>query len=463
MKILLIKPRVYSDTVIPPVGLGYLASNIDREHDVKIIDCLKDKINLKELNAAVKGYDPDIVGIQVYNIDKHVAREYLEKIKDLNTDIVSVIGGPYPSCEPSRVFDYFGNVLDYAFCGEAEKGFTSLIKKLSNDETCDSFEEINGLIWRKDGIIEVNANEYSDNLDELGFPSWDLLKPEDYPPSPIGAFMKQYPVAPVLVSRGCPYECSFCAGSRITGTTVRYRSVSSMMEEFKLLYEKHGIREIHILDDNFTYSRDYVRRFCESLLEQKIDLKIACPNGIRIDTLDGDLLQLMKKAGFYVVHIGIESGSQKILNYMGKVLEIGFIEKRIKEIRSAGLDICGYFIMGYPGETADDIKDTIKLALKLPLTRAMFMNFLPIPGTQIYDQLKQSGSLKDDEYDRNTFYNANCTVGPLTKRQLKLLQIKAFLLFYLRPGILLGNIFRMYNVRHMMYIAGRVLRIVTNA
>ncbi|MFC2061699.1 B12-binding domain-containing radical SAM protein [Elusimicrobiota bacterium] len=462
MKILLIKPGVTSDSIIPPVGLGYIAGAVSGSHQVKILDCLKDKIGLKKLDRIIKDYDPGLVGVQVFNIDKKMTTKYLKAVKEINKDIITIVGGPYPSCEPEEVFNYFSQDLDYAFAGEAEKGFKKLLGKIENKESNDSFHDVEGLIWKDDDKTVANNPVCIEDLDEIGIPSWEHLKPETYPPVPAGGFLKNYPVAPINISRGCPFRCSFCAGWRITGDRVRYRSVDNVIEEIEVLYHKHGIREIHIIDDNFTYSREYVMNFCKALIEKEFNISSACPNGIRLDTLDSELLELMKEAGFYIFNVGIESGTPETLTYMKKNLTVEIMKEKIDLIKKAGLKICGYFILGYPGETTADLKRTLKFAMELPLTRAMFMNFLPIPGTLIFESLKNSAEIVEKDLDNKTFYNVSYKNPEISPLRLKYFQIKAFLLFYLRPKILFENISDIYNFRHLLSLVKRVFRMLVN-
>ncbi|MFC2091410.1 B12-binding domain-containing radical SAM protein [Elusimicrobiota bacterium] len=459
MKILLVKPNVSSDTVIPPLGLGYIAKRVTEKNKVKILDCLKDNISQARFERYISDYRPDILGIQVYNTDKGLSRQYLKIVKHIDKRTITVIGGPYPSCEPEGVFDFFGSCLDFAFCGEAEKGFCQLVSAVSDKQSLMS-DDIAGLIYRKKSKVKINKSYSPDTCASIGYPDWDLLKPEIYPPSPVGAFLRSYPSAPIVISRGCPYKCSFCAGWRITGDKVRYRTIDNVIAEIKLLSGKHGIREFHILDDNFTFNRDYVTDFCRSVINAGINAKFACPNGIRIDTIDEEVLKLMKKAGFYSIHIGIESGSQKILNYMGKIQTLNMIRDRIKKIKKIGMEVCAYFIIGYPGETSKDIKNTLKLAMSLPIDRSMFMNFLPIPGTAIHNELEKKHDCNMRTSDKRSFYKVNYTSDMIPSWRVKYFQIKSMLVFYMRPKILVRNLAAVYSIRHLFYIIRRVIRIV---
>ena len=166
----------------------------------------------------------------------------------------------------------------------------------------------------------VNPPIFVETLDEFGMPSWDLLRPDTYPLAPHGGFFKNYPIAPIIITRGCPFSCTYCAGHLISGKKIRHRSIDKVIEEIKVLYYQYGIREIHIEDDNFTFYHDLVYEFCRKLKENHLNISWTCPNGIRLDSLTKELLMAMKGAGLYGISVGVESGSDKILKDMRKSL-----------------------------------------------------------------------------------------------------------------------------------------------
>ncbi len=164
--------------------------------------------------------------------------------------------------------------------------------------------------------------------------------------APHGAFFKQYPVAPIITSRGCPFHCTFCGGHIISGRKIRQRSIKNVMSEIELLYRDYGVREIHIEDDNFTFRKDYVLEFCNHMRSKFPNLTWTCPNGVRIDTLDEEMVEAMRSSGCYALSIGIESGSDKILKLMKKSLNIQKIAEKIEMLKKFDIDINAFFIPG---------------------------------------------------------------------------------------------------------------------
>lgn len=454
MKILLVRPVTSKEkalNVIPPIGLGYLATAARKAgfSDVLILDCVREKFDFKAFAREIRRVSPDVIGFQVFSHDLYSLHESLKIVKIIKPDAVTIAGGPHPSGLPKEILKNFLN-LDFAFKGEAEIGFPLLLEKLSKNKKFVSspssslFKKIPGLIWRRGQTeVEVNPQIFPNNLDELGLPAWDLLKPQEYPDAPHGIFFKNLPIAPIMATRGCPFECTYCAGKTVTGRKIRTRSVDNVISEIELLYRKYGIREIHILDDNFTINKDYTKEFCKKLLLKDFKISWCCTNGVRLDTLDLETLTLMKKSGCYYISAGIESGSDRILNLMKKGLSVKIIKKQIQLIKKSGLDINGFFILGYPGETEEDIEKTIYFAKTLGLKRAAFPNFLPLPGTVIYKDLIGSGELKEEEVDWGKIFHADVPYSPssISKKRLKYLQRRAYIEFYLRLGVLL-DVFR---------------------
>ena len=450
MKVLLVKPYNLSDHIQPSLGLGYLATSIRQGYDVEILDCVKDRIKPADFHKILEKNKPDIVGIQCYTYDLYNVKEMLRQCKARN--IKTLLGGPHPSAVPVETMEFFGADLDYAFQGEAEVGFKKLLDNLSNPSGA-GLGEIPGLVFRNKGTIYANEKHFPKDLDGLGLPSWDLIRPETYPEAQHGAFFKKFPIAPIITTRGCPYLCTFCAGSLISGRALRKRSPDNILREIKGLYDDRGIREFHIIDDNFTLDRIFAIAFLKGLKSLNLDMSWAVPNGVRMDTLDDEMLTLMKDTGLYLISLGIESGSDRILRSMKKNITTKKIREAVGLIRKHRIDIAGFFILGFPGETKGDIKATIKFSRELNLIRANFFTYLPFPGTESFNKLKLEGKIDDINLRRFYFMNAAFTPEGISKEKLKQFQRRAFLGFFLRPGILIKNLAGIRSFRHFKFIS----------
>lgn len=454
MKTLLVKPYNLTDHIQPSLGLGYLAGAIRSRGDVRILDCIKENIKIGQFKNALKSYNPDFVGFQCYTFDMDFIREALCECRSYRRGIITAIGGPHPSALPRESFEYFNDSLDFIFVGEAERALPLLLDKLSGSSSA-GISGIPGLAFRDDGTIKINQREFVDDLDTLGMPAWDLIRPEEYPESQHGAFFKKFPIAPIMLTRGCPFACTFCAGHIVSGRRIRKHSPDFIINQIKYLYDRHKIREFHIIDDNFIFDKVYAKEFLRKLIDLDLDISWATPNGVRIDSLDEELLKLMKESGLYLISLGIESGSDRVLSLMKKNITINKIRGGIKLIHRFGIDIAGFFIIGFPGETVEDIKKTIRFSLDLGLIRANYFTYLPFPGTESYSGLVSSGEINKVNWDRFYFMSAPYSHKGISNKQLKSLQRSAFLKFYIRPRIILKNLSGIKSFRHFGFLLKR--------
>ncbi|MBL7147645.1 MAG: B12-binding domain-containing radical SAM protein [Nanoarchaeota archaeon] len=454
-KVLLVKPPQKTIEVQPPLGLGYLASTIKDFAEVQILDCIKEKYSIKDFEKSIQKNKFDIVGFQCYTVDLNIVKKLIKVVKTINPKIITFVGGPQPSLDPINSLNYLQ--ADYGFCGEAEIGFPLLIKSLIKKT---KLKKIPGLIYKDKNKIIVNQNKLVENLDDYQI-GWEFFNLNSYPLAPHGAFCKQYPTAPLIITRGCPFQCTYCGAHLISGRKIRSHSVDFVIKQIEFLNKKHGIKEIHIEDDNFTMKKDFVKEFCNKLIQKNLEITFTFPNGIRLDTLDSILIKLMKKAGLYSVSVGIESGSDRILKLMNKNLTTSTIKEKINLLTKENIEVIGFFIVGYPGETISDINKTINFACSLPLKRATFSAFKPFPGTLIYNELIKKGELKELKYENFSLDKIAWSPKGISNKQLKNLRRNAFLKFYLRPKILFKMLSEIKNFQNFKFIIIRVFRWLT--
>ena len=461
MKIILVRPfNKFAFSYVPALGLGYLSSmlKVKGNHEVLLYDAARDRISSIGLfKTYLSEHDPHVVGIQLCSTDLLTAREYLRLAKRYNPEIITVLGGPHPSACPDETMNYFGTeLLDFIIAGEGELGFLALVNSL--EQGGRSWEAIPGLAWRDEyGAISKNANAVVEDLDTIPYPDWELLDPAKNPYVPLGGFSKNFPMAPILVSRGCPLQCTFCAAKSIYGKGFRFRDIDQVIGEVKYLQERFGVKEIMILDDNIAYRKDLFLELCEKIRPLNIDWN--CLNGIRLDFVDEELVKAMKEARCYAVSVGIESGSQKILNDMNKKLTIEFVSERINMLAKYKIRITGLFIIGYPTETREDILKTIRFAKRLKIDRAAFVNFLPLPGSAIFDELKKEGRLRDLDLGNLSYYKVTRSFSPyLSTEELDALLKMAIRSFYLRPSIIFKALCSVGSVSDVFYLAKKFIQ-----
>lgn len=457
MRILLVVP-VRKGYHIPSIdlGLGYLASAVRKAgFDVEILHCGREGYNFADFAEYIKRKKFDCIGFKCFSRDFNSVVQHSRIIKQYNPRILTVVGGPQASALPEYTFSKMPNI-DFGFKGEAEVGFVKFLKsfkKYGFKVPTQTLNRIPGLIWRKkNGQIKINPQYFVRNLDKIAFPAWDLIEPHKFPDSVVGQYV------PIITTRGCPYACTYCSAHQIVGRNLRYRSVENVLKEIELLYRKYKINKISIADDNFTFSKDFVINICSELIKRKIKISWDCSNGVRLDTLDKDLVKTMEKAGCYSLAVGIESGSQRILNSVNKHLKIQTIKEKVSLIKkNTHIKITGFCMIGFPDETEGEINQTINLAKSLELDYANFSITMSLPGTKLFDDLLNQKKIDletldwDDMIaDKITFPREN-----LTDRELLGLQKKAYLQFYLRFRIIKNIILEIWRAKDLYKILTR--------
>lgn len=439
MRILLMSPikETYGGLgEAPPLGLGYLATALRREgQDVVILDCLNKKFTFGMLENYIFRNNFELIGITVYSAALKQVKRSLEIIKKVKPETITIVGGPHPSAAPIHTLSFLKEA-DFAFRGEGEISFPLFIKYLENEQK-DRFKEVPGLVWREAGKIVFNEIVIHQNVDDFDFPAWDIIRPNEYG-KPGSIVPKGW--ASIVTSRGCPYQCTFCSAHIIAGYKMRYRSIDRVIQEIKYLYSNYGIRKFSILDENFTLNRLRVKEFCKKILNEGIKFEFMLPNGVRLDTLTEDLLKHMKRAGFSKrMAVGIESGSERILKMIKKNLTKEKIREKIELLVRLGFQPIGYFILGFPTETREEMQETIDFAMSLKLYRAAFTPLIPLPGTEIFETLIKDNELPADfDFSRLSTDEVNYAPNGISKEELDRIRRKAILRFHMRPRVILN-------------------------
>jgi len=430
MKVLLIQPNFDAHIVHPPLGLGYLAAYLEKNnHEVAIFDATLKNASLEQTLLAIKIFLPNLVGITVLSRGHNKAREIINEIKKIFPKLPVVIGGTQVTAAPAEVMADFK--ADFAVIGEGEITLAELVSALGGK---NKFSDIDGLAYREKKKIRINhKRKLIENLDKIPFPAWHLMPPGQYRIAPILEPIHASPVAPILTSRGCPYNCSFCASNVTWQRKLRFRSPENVIGEIKLLKEKYGVKEIHFADDNFTMDTKRAEEICDRLIEENIDLPWQCPNGVRIDRLPLSLLRKMKKAGCYAVGLGIESGNQKILDKNSKNLNLKVVPQVLEDLRKVGIESYGFFILGLPGDTKQTINETINFALTNPFDRVWFNLFTPYPGSPAFNNWLGNRRVGDIDWDKHDCSTAVAKLRGVSGKELEKLQKAALRKFYLRP------------------------------
>ncbi|MEK6897863.1 MAG: radical SAM protein [Nanoarchaeota archaeon] len=446
-KLLLIQPNyrsVYSyagsktaTPIYPPLGLAYIAAVVrEKGHDIKIIEANAFDLNHEQIKKAIEDYSPNYVAMT----GASSMMNEITKLCELLPDNVQVIfGGIHASSMPEEVLrDY--SKIDIVVRGEGEE---TIVEILSGK----SLEKIEGVSFRKKGkIIHNKDSKFIENLDELPLPARDLLPMHKY----FSFEARKYPIDYIVSGRGCPYKCIFCADFITSGRKLRTRSAENIVAEIEHLVKTYGTQEIDFQDDNFTLYADRIKKFCDLMIKKGLHKKVIwkVANGVRCDKLSLPMLKHMKKAGCYMLSLGIESGNQGILDKMRKAEKLEDIRNAAKWCREAGIETRGLFIFGLLGENEKTMQDTINFAKSLPLDTATFHVCIPMPKTEYWEIIKREGKLLDVGWEGYTAYSEGAfTHGSVTPELMSRMQKKAYKEFYLRPEFILRRFLRIRTAK----------------
>ena len=393
MKIALVWPLGFDTNYVLPIALGYLKSNLDNEkHEVKIVDCALNNWSSesKEFKQIMNEFQPDVVGVSCWSINYREVVELANNLKAENQDVITICGGCHATAYPESLLN---NDFDFVFRGEAELSFPFFLEEVQKEKP--DWSRVKGLSYLQEGQLVDNPVDKPQELDVIKTPNYDDVNLETY-------FKKGYRLdsgnlrhAPIWTTRGCPYTCEFCSTYLLNGYSIRKHSMDYVIDWVKHLYYDKNIRQVNIIDDNFTFHIEYAKEFCNRIIELNLKgLTLFTPNEIRVQKTDEELLRLMKKAGWNSVSIAPESGSFRVLKLMSKGLNPDMIPQKVELIKKVGLKVQGTFIIGYPGETKEDLDMTIKFIRKCKFNFFFLNTFQPLPATKIYDKLVEEGKIK---------------------------------------------------------------------
>jgi radical SAM superfamily enzyme YgiQ (UPF0313 family) len=433
----------------PPLGLANLAA-ITRQHGFRtsILDAAALRLTYEEIVKRVVDGGYQYAGFTAVTISIDHAAHLAALLKQANPSIRAIIGGPHFTALPEKTFALY-NAFDIGVIGEAD---ITIIELLQNLDTDGDLETVAGLMVRTpSGAVRTAPRERVRDLDALPKPAWDLLPDLAKHYCPPVHTLKRIPAALLIASRGCPGHCAFCDRS-VFGNVLRAYSAQYTFELIEELYERYGIREIQLRDDNFVAYRKRLKELCEILKRKKLNLVWTCTG--RVDMVNPEILATMKEAGCWQIWYGIESGSQDVLKAIKKQTTIEQIERAVGMTHDAGISPCGFFIVGHPTETRESMDSTIRLALRLPLDEAHFSFMTPFPGSELYRRAHEFGSFDSDWKKLHGWLPVFVPWG-LTPADLERASKRAFRSFYFRPRIVWAYLLKIRGWRQLrIYFMG---------
>lgn len=411
-----------------PTGLLSLAASLEKAGiKAGLLDAAALRLPLDKVIEKVRDTNPKVVGISLYSFSFLPAIKYTEEIKKIGEDIIVIWGGPHPTASPEICFEK--SKVDIIVLGEGELALTETLSRLFDKR---SFEDVKGIAFRLGNSFKLNLpRQRVDNLDSLPLPAYHLLPGLRH----YKTYARKSPFMGIMTSRGCPFSCIFCSKS-VFENRITMRSPENIIEEIDLLVNKYGIRQIDILDDNFTLERVRVERLLDLIISRNYKICINLQSGIRADKVDEELIKKMKKAGVFKVAFGVESGNKAILKEIKKDLDLNKVLEVSRLARKYGMITVGFFMIGLPGEDKYTLQETIDFAIKMNPHIANFMMTIPFYGTELYEIIKKEGRLLFDTkevlpygfYGARAYYELNnLTAGMMLKYYSK-----AYRQFYLR-------------------------------
>lgn len=434
--ILVIPPNHTGRFAFPQMGIVYLASVLKSQNiDVTVFDCQFHPDFVKPLLDAVS--KDKTVGFYLHTYSYSFVKGMSKAIKEhIGSGTRIILGGPHASHLPGKLVEDFADIV---VSGEGEEVLPRILKG-------DDLREIPSISYRSESgeIIENPRTDLIRDLDALPFPEWDLLNYRKF----TFTHYKRLPLVSMVTSRGCLSKCIYCSSRIVHKQETRMRSVDSVVDEIERNVEKFGIREIHVVDDDFTYDVGRVKDICREIIARKLNkkVKLAKPNAVRSDRGDQEMFDLLKRAGFYFVAIAVEAVNPEVNRKLGRGADLSRRHDTIAMARKAGLFTNTFFLMGSPYDTRETMMENIHFACKSPTDVVSFFMMKPFPGTPLFTHLVKEGKLEDRDHceipscnDITTLY----TSGDWDEKELVRLVRYAYRRFYLSPLRFFRLIFRL--------------------
>jgi len=372
-----------------PISLLYLGTQLKREGHTPVVLDRRTFAREADFFNAIRDVDADLIGICLYADCYAVVYELINKVRRFAPSAKIVLGGPEVSAFREGVTRTFEGKADYLLCGEADHTLAKLANVLAENDW-EALESVEGLTYWTDGEVHHNPEPAPvADVDGIPFPDRDLIPPDDWRRYYYRIGLKR-PSDVILTSRGCPFSCRFCYR---LAPGYRARSPENVLAEIGQIYAR-GTRGLSIIDDNFLNGRKRCVAILEGILSRGWKFTIKCRG--RVHNVDPELLKLMRRAGIRAVTYGIESGSQTVLDAMGKKTTVEQNHRAIRITREAGLQCYADLFLGYPGETRETVKETSDFLAKARPTGINMGVLFPLHGTEVYEQTKRDGTLVGD-------------------------------------------------------------------
>jgi magnesium-protoporphyrin IX monomethyl ester (oxidative) cyclase len=372
-----------------PLGIAYIGAVLEKKgHQVKAFDFLFEnwETAFQKAKEILISEKPDVIGISSMTTNRTSSFQLAILAKKLYPDVKIVMGGVHPTLMYKQILENFP--VDFIVLGEGEETMSELVDFIKKKKDISKFKKVKGIAFKLDNeIIKTEARPFLMNLDKLPMPNHLYFKDK----------IEKGKIFYLIISRGCPYACTFCSTSLHWGRMARRRSPKKVIEEIRFLKKEFPDVNYAIFnDDEFLINHDWVRKFCSLLTEEKINLKWAC--AARVTSITEEIIKLIKSAGCDRISLGLESASPKMLKYMNKCITLEQVSKAFNICKKFNLQTNIFLMVGLPGEDSKTINETIEFTKKLSMSKVMYLPsvYHVFPGTQTYELAKKQGFISDD-------------------------------------------------------------------
>lgn len=457
MLIAFVRPMAGRNRYIQNVPLNYvhLAAYVrERGHEAKVLDMIFDDVTADVVDDFIRDHHVRLVGIGCMTCEFPEAVEEARRIKSTHPGVKVVFGGAHPSADPEECLKT--GVVDYVIVGEGETALAQLLDALEEGKEPGM---IQGLWLRHGDQIQTNIPAKVPDIESLPRPAYDILDLEKYfkLDSP-WHFPKSSRAVQFISSRGCPYHCSYC--HTIHGKKYRGLSPSRVLDDMEYLVRTFGVKEFMMVDDIFNFDLERAKEICRGIIARRLNVSIQFPNGVRGDRFDEELVSLMKQAGTHYMAIAIETVSDRYQRLIRKNLKIDSALQTIHWVRKYNMEVCGFFMIGFPGETLEDVNRTIDFAVNAPLDTIFISLVSPYKGTMLRNDMLENrfGELDAEAYAQLDQLFPTVHNDALPVELLKKIQRDAYFRFYIKPRPLLNLTKKLTNGRNVKKVVRAVKR-----
>lgn len=456
---------------MPPLGLLSLASTLRQwfgsQVEIRFEDLYLGRKRYHEVPALIREFQPDVVGLSALNWEAEECGRIAHEIRNQFPHVLISVGGPFAHRNTRRICAT--GVYDWIFDGESDWAFPIAIERWFGGDRV--LEDIVGLTFRDGNGYQNNNLESAsgkrfvgvvDDLDAIPFPAWDLVDFDAYAREMnMNGMLRGKRYAPLFTSRGCPFLCTYCHD--IFGKKFRARSPENVLAEVELLKDRYKVDELEIVDDIFNMNSPRMKTICRGL--EPLKMHLCFPNGLRFDILDEEDVDALVDAGTYSACVAVETVTPRLQHLIKKRLHIEQTKRAINQMSERGVLVRGFFMLGFPTETREEIQATIDFACTADLAQAYFFHVIPQPGTPLYDLAKGIDSAAIQSQILQEYNGVNTWYGTAYGVDMEKVQRRAYIRFYFGNPRRLWTLFRglrMHDLVRDFYHFLRILLRLTN-